>query len=480
CLTQGETEYTFNKDGVNVTFTVVTDINPQAHTLKKHNASEADCGLGKDGNIEYYSCECGKLFHDAEGQEEIDSVSDTVIPAEHTLSAVAANANSEVVKYPNDTSATFRNMAHYECGDCGKLFKDENGENEVTSVFALTRCGMLLSYGDNLVDATDVAAAKNGNLYFMTFIAETNGVYQITFNDGVTINTVQYIITGAKTPSTPNAYTSGAWNSESTVFNRFTMSDTTQPLTNSVTVNMVAGEWVFIVVDSVKYSVNIATQPVLVEGANKIDITEAYSVEFNDKYDFVPNETKAYSMTVPAGMVVLMNGQEFLDGDTASANFEGVAGEKIEFAFGYTQSGAVTVTIGEAVDLPKITPDEPLSAFRIEGHAVSVLEVGDIEEGTYTITLTVPSGLMRSFVYFGKNVSENYEDYFLSNGNPVSGNPAEVSFQFPNATVLNGAPYTATLKTVTWTVTLDLKAGDKLVFITSSTGGDVNVSMVAA
>ncbi|MDE7264913.1 MAG: hypothetical protein K2N52_01390, partial [Clostridia bacterium] len=157
CLTQGETEYTFNKDGVNVTFTVVSAINPKAHTLTKHNASEADCGSGKDGNIEYYSCECGKLFRDAEGQEEIDSVSDTVIPYEHTLSAVAANANSESVNYPDGTATTFRNMAHYECGDCGKLFKDENGENEVTSVFALTRCGMLLSYGDNLVDATDVA-----------------------------------------------------------------------------------------------------------------------------------------------------------------------------------------------------------------------------------------------------------------------------------------------------------------------------------
>ncbi|MDE7257181.1 MAG: hypothetical protein K2N50_04415, partial [Clostridia bacterium] len=229
---------------------------------------------------------------------------------------------------------------------------------------------------------------------------------------------------------------------------------------------------------SPKFTMSVKeAKPLLKYGENKIGITEAYSM-FVDEYDFVPTETKSYSMTVPAGVEVLMNGEDFIVGEDRTVNFEGVADEKIVFAFKNTQAGAVTVTIGEAVEIPKITPDSPLTNLAFSARAATVVEVGDIEEGTYKLSVTIPNNIMRGGVIcFGKGTSTDYNDYFAANGSYSDG-AAEAYFQFPNTNTMNGATYEVSASVNTWNITLDLRKGDKLVFVNGAlTNGGINVTM---
>ena len=91
------------------------------HSLTKVAAVAATCT--KDGNIEYYTCTCGKIFRDAAAAIEI-ALKDTVIPAAHTLEKVAAVAA---------TCTKDGNIEHWKCSVCGKLFSDKDGEHEITA-----------------------------------------------------------------------------------------------------------------------------------------------------------------------------------------------------------------------------------------------------------------------------------------------------------------------------------------------------------
>ena len=55
---------------------------PHTHTLTKVDANNPTCT--KDGNIEYYKCECGKWFNDAAGTTEITDHSSVIIAKHHT------------------------------------------------------------------------------------------------------------------------------------------------------------------------------------------------------------------------------------------------------------------------------------------------------------------------------------------------------------------------------------------------------------
>ncbi|MDE6075225.1 MAG: hypothetical protein K2G26_02175, partial [Clostridia bacterium] len=99
------------------------------------------------------------------------------------------------------------------------------------------------------------------------------------------------------------------------------MPDATQAPGNSVTVSMVKGEWLIIVVDQVAFNVEVGKAPILLVGENTVEITEAYA-QFIDEYQFVPTATKKYSRTVPAGVEVLMNDEDFIVGEDRTVNFE--------------------------------------------------------------------------------------------------------------------------------------------------------------
>lgn len=95
-----------------------------SHGIVKVQAKPATCE--SEGNIEYYQCEsCKKLFRDEEGLEEI-TVEDIVTKAtEHSLRHVAAKA---------PTCAERGNVEYFYCGICNKKFSDASGKQQISEV----------------------------------------------------------------------------------------------------------------------------------------------------------------------------------------------------------------------------------------------------------------------------------------------------------------------------------------------------------
>lgn len=94
--------------------------NKYTHTLVKTDR-KADCVTA--GEDEYWTCSvCGKMFRDKEGENEISSI--PVIDAlGHTMKKVPAREATE-----KETG----NIEYYVCSVCQKYFSDEAGKNEIT------------------------------------------------------------------------------------------------------------------------------------------------------------------------------------------------------------------------------------------------------------------------------------------------------------------------------------------------------------
>lgn len=94
--------------------------NKFTHTLVKTDR-KADCVTA--GEDEYWTCSvCGKMFRDKEGENEISSI--PVIDAlGHTMKKVPAREATE-----KETG----NIEYYVCSVCQKYFSDEAGKNEIT------------------------------------------------------------------------------------------------------------------------------------------------------------------------------------------------------------------------------------------------------------------------------------------------------------------------------------------------------------
>lgn len=92
-----------------------------AHELVHHEAVAADCETS--GNVEYWHCVvCGKDFADADGEQELESV--TIAASGHSLA------------YHERVAPTYGaegRAAHYACAVCGKLFLDEAAEQPVSA-----------------------------------------------------------------------------------------------------------------------------------------------------------------------------------------------------------------------------------------------------------------------------------------------------------------------------------------------------------
>ena len=93
-----------------------------SHQLEKTDAKDADCA--NDGNIDYWTCsECGKIFSDAAATTEIQ-LADTVIVHGHQLEETEAKAA---------TCLEDGNIQYWVCTreNCGKLFSDAEGTEEI-------------------------------------------------------------------------------------------------------------------------------------------------------------------------------------------------------------------------------------------------------------------------------------------------------------------------------------------------------------
>lgn len=98
-----------------------------AHVHSWTKAKDAKVATCKEaGNIEYYTCSCGKYAKLENGKYVEIALADTVIPKtnNHTLNYVDAVVST--------TCGSDDVAAHYECTVCGKLFSDAAGKNETT------------------------------------------------------------------------------------------------------------------------------------------------------------------------------------------------------------------------------------------------------------------------------------------------------------------------------------------------------------
>lgn len=91
---------------------------------KAKDAQKATCK--EAGNIEYYTCSCGKYAKLENGKYVEIALADTVIP----------KTNNHTLKHENavvSTTCGQDNVAeHWVCTVCGKLFTDKDGKNETT------------------------------------------------------------------------------------------------------------------------------------------------------------------------------------------------------------------------------------------------------------------------------------------------------------------------------------------------------------
>ncbi|MGN0533450.1 MAG: InlB B-repeat-containing protein [Eubacterium sp.] len=148
------------------------------HSLQKTAAVAATCTT--NGNIEYYTCaNCGKLFSDAAGANEI-TAADTVVSATgHSLTKTDA---------VDATCAVAGNIEYYTCSVCGKLFSDAAGANEITAADTVVSA---TGHSLTKTDAVDATCAVAGNIEYYTcsvcgkLFSDAAGANEITAADTV-------------------------------------------------------------------------------------------------------------------------------------------------------------------------------------------------------------------------------------------------------------------------------------------------------
>ena len=90
------------------------------HSMVKTAAKEATCT--ENGNNTYYTCKtCGKVYKDEAGQEETTVKAETIPALGHTMTKTEAVA---------PTCTESGNNAYYTCETCHKVYKDETGKQE--------------------------------------------------------------------------------------------------------------------------------------------------------------------------------------------------------------------------------------------------------------------------------------------------------------------------------------------------------------
>lgn len=159
---QGSPKMTFTKISEEPTLTPSAEAPQVKHSMMLHTAVAAGCET--EGNIQYYEClECGKLFSDEAGKNEL-AEEDIIIPAaghEYSDTPVIITESTDCtvlglrmfqctkcgrqitenytaphdMKHVAATEADCENNGydeHYECQVCGKLFLDEEGKEGTT------------------------------------------------------------------------------------------------------------------------------------------------------------------------------------------------------------------------------------------------------------------------------------------------------------------------------------------------------------
>ena len=107
---------------LNLHITIKKDIHHCKDNLTKVDAKPADCTV--DGNIEYYTCSCGKWFEDANASVEIADKDSVVIKAGHIYGALI----EEIPAIHTATELKAGMKAHYFCDECDTYLTAEKVE----------------------------------------------------------------------------------------------------------------------------------------------------------------------------------------------------------------------------------------------------------------------------------------------------------------------------------------------------------------
>ena len=149
------------------------------HSMMKTEGVPATCESG--GNIEYYQCEsCDKLFRDVNGLEEITLDDVGVEKLSHSIVKVQAKPA---------TCESEGNIEYYRCENCGKLFRDANGLEEITLDDVSVE---KLSHGIVKVQAKPATCESEGNIEYYQcesckrLFRDEEGLEEITVEDIVT------------------------------------------------------------------------------------------------------------------------------------------------------------------------------------------------------------------------------------------------------------------------------------------------------
>ena len=170
CIAQGNVEYFScsechmnydSVDGGNVLDNVITDIDPNNHSLVYHAVKQASCT--ENGNIEYQTCNaCGKYFSDEACTNEI-TAEDTVIKAE---------GHKTVIRNKKDATCTSEGYTgDYVCTVCGEVIQKGTVIEKLDHNYKdgeCTNCGLLDS--DFKPDKEPVNPKTGDNSNFIMWI----------------------------------------------------------------------------------------------------------------------------------------------------------------------------------------------------------------------------------------------------------------------------------------------------------------------
>ena len=155
------------------------------HNLEKTDAKTATCT--EAGNIEYWTCsECGKLFSDAAGTTQITAEATVVAAKGHFLEKMDAK---------DATCTEAGNIEYWTCSECGKLYKDSEGTQEITAADTV-----VAAKGHSLekIEAKDATCTEAGNTEYWT-CSECKKLFSDA--DGKTETTAEDTVVAAKSHS---------------------------------------------------------------------------------------------------------------------------------------------------------------------------------------------------------------------------------------------------------------------------------------
>ena len=149
------------------------------HSLTLVEAQEGDCL--NDGNIAYYTCDCGKYFADEDGLEEL------------TSQQLLVKGSHKVTNWTEEKEATCTtdgNIGYYTCDVCGKYVLHEDSETVWTEEDVVIKAAHGLGYHE----ATKPSGKENGTIAYYSCVAcgkyflDDNGLEELTEEDLVVLS----------------------------------------------------------------------------------------------------------------------------------------------------------------------------------------------------------------------------------------------------------------------------------------------------